>query len=55
MSRPIRFLTTFAILLSPFAVGLAQEKSVKPGVNEPFKHADIAEWVTKFEGESRET
>lgn len=55
MSRPIRFLTTFAILLTPLAVGLAQEKSVKPGVNEPFKHADIAEWVTKFEGESRET
>jgi len=55
MSGPIRFLTVFAILFSPFAVGLAQEKSVKPGVNEPFKHADIAEWVTKFEGESRET
>ena len=33
----------------------AQDKSVKPGINDPFRNPDLAEWVTKFEGESRET
>ncbi|MBY0588838.1 class I SAM-dependent methyltransferase [bacterium] len=55
MARIIRFLAAIAILFTPPAVGFAQEKSVKPGVNDPFKNPDIAEWVTKFEGESRET
>jgi len=55
MSRVIPFLATVALAISPFAVGFAQEKSVKPGVNEPFENPDVSEWVTKFEGESRET
>jgi ubiquinone/menaquinone biosynthesis C-methylase UbiE len=33
---------------------LAQDKSVRPGINDSFKKSDITEWVTKFEGESRE-
>lgn len=31
-----------------------QEKSVKPGINEPFKDPDVKGFQTKFEGESRE-
>ena len=34
---------------------IAQEKSVKPGINAPFQNPDAAEWAKKFEGESRET
>lgn len=43
------------------AVGLvsawAQEKSVKPGINDPFKdpNLNIQEWLSRFERESRET
>ena len=33
---------------------LAQEKSVRPGINDAFKDPDIQEWVKKFEVESRE-
>lgn len=55
MSCRIRILATLAIFLSRLTVGFAQETSVKPGVNEPFKNPDVAEWVTRFEGESRET
>jgi ubiquinone/menaquinone biosynthesis C-methylase UbiE len=38
-------------------VGLAapaQEKSVKPGINDPFKNPDVKEFQGKFEVESRE-
>lgn len=43
MARIIRFLAALAIVFAPPAVGFAQEKSVKPGVNDPFKNPDIAE------------
>jgi hypothetical protein len=33
---------------------LAQEKSVKPGINDPFKEPDVGKFATTFEGESRE-
>lgn len=33
----------------------AQEKSVKPGINDAFRNPNVKEWVEKFEGESRET
>lgn len=33
---------------------LAQEKSVRPGINDPFKNPDVKEYLGKFEGESRE-
>jgi ubiquinone/menaquinone biosynthesis C-methylase UbiE len=32
----------------------AQEKSVKPGINDPFKNPDVKEFQGKFEVESRE-
>jgi ubiquinone/menaquinone biosynthesis C-methylase UbiE len=55
MSRLIRLLATVIIASTPLTAGFAQEASVKPGVNEPFKNPDVTEWVTRFEGESRET
>jgi predicted methyltransferase len=33
---------------------LAQDKSVKPGINDPFKNPNVKEYAKKFEGESRE-
>jgi predicted methyltransferase len=41
----------FALLTSAAA---AQEKSVKPGINDPFKDPDVKEFQGKFEVESRE-
>ena len=37
-------------------LGLAQEQSVRPGINDSFRdpNADVEEWVKRFEGESRE-
>jgi ubiquinone/menaquinone biosynthesis C-methylase UbiE/intracellular sulfur oxidation DsrE/DsrF family protein len=32
----------------------AQEKSVKPGINDPFKNPDVEKYAKTFEGESRE-
>ena len=34
--------------------GLAQDKSVKPGINDPFKDPKVQEYIEKFEIESRE-
>ncbi|MFO0946736.1 MAG: methyltransferase domain-containing protein [Planctomycetota bacterium] len=43
------------LLLLTFAgVGHAQEKSVKPGINDPFKDPDLKKFQETFEGESRE-
>lgn len=53
--RSLRIPVTFGVLLMALAVGDAQETSVKPGINDSFKDPDITEWVTRFEGESRET
>jgi predicted methyltransferase len=36
------------------SITLGQEKSVKPGINDPFKSPDVKEYTKKFEGESRE-
>ena len=50
--RPARVL-----VLAIFAAalpGLAQEKSVRPGINDPFKDPDVKKYVETFEGESRE-
>jgi len=35
-------------------VGLGQEKSVRPGINEPFKNPDVKHFTEVFETESRE-
>jgi predicted methyltransferase len=44
-----------AVLLAALPAVEAQEKSVRPGINDPFKHPDIKEWIARFERESRET
>ena len=41
-------------LLLLACVALAQEKSVKPGINDPFKDPDLKKFIGVFEGESRE-
>jgi ubiquinone/menaquinone biosynthesis C-methylase UbiE len=40
--------------LSLGAVTRGQEKSVKPGINDPFKNPDVQKYAKTFEGESRE-
>jgi ubiquinone/menaquinone biosynthesis C-methylase UbiE len=49
-----RCLIALSLILTAAPLGQAQEKSVRPGINDSFKSADIKEWVTRFEGESRE-
>jgi predicted methyltransferase len=48
----------FAVAVLILAVGCpavtAQEKSVKPGINDPFRDPDVKKYVETFEGESRE-
>jgi predicted methyltransferase len=43
---------TLLLLVVPMA--LAQDKSVKPGINDPFKKPNVKEYLGKFEVESRE-
>ncbi|MCE9561565.1 MAG: methyltransferase domain-containing protein [Planctomycetes bacterium] len=51
MTRPLIGFLLFAL----FSWALfAQEKSVKPGINDPFKNPDVKDFQGKFEGESRE-
>jgi ubiquinone/menaquinone biosynthesis C-methylase UbiE len=45
---------TLALLLFLAPQLAAQESSVKPGINDPFKNPDLPGFVEKFEGESRE-
>jgi ubiquinone/menaquinone biosynthesis C-methylase UbiE len=65
MARSVRYIGACAlwgasVLLSHLLSGLpyheliAQEKSVKPGINDPFKNPDINKYLQTFEGESRE-
>src|SRR5262245_55094208 len=35
-------------------LAIAQEKSVRPGINKPFENPDVKEYVGKFEVESRD-
>lgn len=49
--RPIIAFVGFALVA--WSV-VAQEKSVKPGINDPFKNPDVKGFQDKFEGESRE-
>jgi hypothetical protein len=49
-----RFLIPCPLLLALVLTANAQEKSVKPGINEPFKNPDVAFFQKTFEGESRE-
>lgn len=45
------FVVALLLAVSP---GFAQEKSVKPGINDPFKNPDVEKYKGTFEGESRE-
>lgn len=49
-TRPTVALLLFALT----GLAVAQEKSAKPGINDPFKDPDVKEFQGKFEGESRE-
>lgn len=51
MTRPV--ITTLVFALAAWAAA-AQEESVKPGINDPFKNPDVKDFQGKFEGESRE-
>ena len=42
------------VLASTACVVVAQEKSVKPGINDPFQNPDVEKYAKTFEGESRE-
>jgi ubiquinone/menaquinone biosynthesis C-methylase UbiE len=42
------------VLLALAGLAVAQEKSVKPGINDPFKDPDVKDFQGKFEVESRE-
>jgi ubiquinone/menaquinone biosynthesis C-methylase UbiE len=43
-----------AILSLGSGATFCQEKSVRPGINDPFKNPDVKEYIGKFETESRE-
>ena len=49
----MRRLFAVALLLAA-PPAFAQEKSVKPGINDPFKNPDVEKYKGTFEGESRE-
>lgn len=48
--------TLLVLFIVTFGAGLlhAQEKSVRPGINQPFENPDLAKFIGIFEGESRE-
>ncbi len=53
----LRNLTAVTSLVTVCFCGVpsgAQEKSVKPGINDQFKKPDVPKFVERFEGESRE-
>jgi predicted methyltransferase len=47
-----RLLVLAVLLVGPPA--FAQEKSVKPGINDPFRNPDVEKYKGTFEGECRE-
>lgn len=54
LSSPLPHLL-FALLIGLAATpGLALEHSVRPGINAPFEHPDIGQWIATFEREGRE-
>lgn len=48
-----RTLLAIMILLTPLSIS-AQEKSVKPGINESFENPSVPEYVERFEREGRD-
>lgn len=51
MYRGVSFL---GLVLLVTVLATAQEKSVNPGINDPFKNPDVEKFTKTFEGESRE-
>jgi ubiquinone/menaquinone biosynthesis C-methylase UbiE len=49
-----RFSLLFPLCFVLGAMLYAQDKSVRPGINEPFQNPDVKDFISKFEGESRE-
>jgi len=54
MSLLMRRLSVVWLVVSCAGLAIGQDKSVKPGVNDPFRDPDVKEFVGKFEVESRE-
>lgn len=55
MRRYKHLLTGFLAVTAMFLLPGCKAKSVKPGINDNFKHmTDVDTWVKRFEGESRE-
>src|SRR5438552_6587383 len=56
MTKPTLAALGVCILGAAFASApiMAQEKSVRPGINTPFEKPDLKDFLQKFEGESRE-
>lgn len=54
MHRALRILAFVGMALPPCFPAFAQEKSVKPGINDLFRNPDVKEFLGKFEVESRE-
>lgn len=55
MIHLIHRISLFLLSLILAGTATAQEKSVKPGINDAFRNPNVKEWVERFEGESRET
>jgi ubiquinone/menaquinone biosynthesis C-methylase UbiE len=56
MLRPFALSFLTGLVLVPFVISVAQESSVKPGINEKFldPNLKVEEWSERFETESRE-
>lgn len=56
MFAPLRPLPWLVLSLALPCLAIAQDESVRPGINERFlaPDVDVDEWVERFEGESRE-
>jgi ubiquinone/menaquinone biosynthesis C-methylase UbiE/intracellular sulfur oxidation DsrE/DsrF family protein len=54
MQVVIRFALSLIFALAPAAWLAAQEKSVRPGINDSFRDPNVAEFAGRFEVESRE-
>ncbi len=50
----IRLLSVLGLMISCVTISVAQDKSVKPGVNDSFRDPDVKELVGKFYVEIRE-
>lgn len=54
MIRCLLFLSTLSCVTVGAAIARAQEKSVRPGINDAYRNPDVKEFQGKFEVESRE-